>query len=154
MYATRSRTMQAQNRKKCSVCQVVKPLLDFTSLKGGRFGVHPTCKPCRVIKETARRKANPQEFPKGYAVKQRLQRKYGLTVEDYENLSKGQRHACAICGTHRDHCRMKKLQVDHNHTTGNIRGLLCEHCNTLIGRARDHVSILQKAIAYLRERAW
>ena len=45
----------------------------------------------------------------------------------------------------------RRLAVDHNHTTGKVRGLLCSNCNTLLGKAKDNVNILQAAIDYLND---
>ncbi|MCY1447865.1 Recombination endonuclease VII [compost metagenome] len=55
---------------------------------------------------------------------------------------------CKICGRP-DDTKRGMLQIDHCHTTGKVRGLLCHHCNILLGNARDDVAILEKAIAYL-----
>ena len=56
-----------------------------------------------------------------------------------------QNGACAICGI----VSQKPLHVDHNHSTGRVRGLLCTRCNSMIGYARDSVTLLQKGIEYL-----
>lgn len=82
--------------------------------------------------------------------------KYGLTVEDYLDVYSAQDGRCAICrrqmkmhrspGTKRqDH-----LYADHDHATGAFRGLLCFHCNLMIGHARDNVDTLANAIEYLK----
>ena len=77
----------------------------------------------------------------------RLKRNYGLTQEDYKKLLEQQKGVCAICG-----CKPngKALAVDHNHTTGKIRGLLCHDCNVGIGFLKEDISILQKSIEYLK----
>lgn len=78
-----------------------------------------------------------------------LRRLYGITFEQYEQMRVSQNGCCAICGNpFRDG---KDTQVDHNHTTGKIRQLLCSHCNTGIGNLMDDVSILAKAIEYLNK---
>lgn len=73
---------------------------------------------------------------------------YGLTSEQYESLVVKQNGCCAICGT-----KPKKLHVDHCHNSGRIRGLLCFHCNFVLGQAKDSKLTLQKAIEYLTETA-
>ena len=59
-----------------------------------------------------------------------------------------QNHVCAICGNKDNN---KKLAVDHCHTTGVIRGLLCSACNTSLGKFKDSVELLQNAIQYLKD---
>lgn len=72
--------------------------------------------------------------------------KYGLTEETYKNMFVIQENKCAICGTSFNE---KKPVVDHNHETKKVRGLLCGHCNTLLGMAHDDINILKNAIIYL-----
>lgn len=70
------------------------------------------------------------------------------TPEEYELLLKYQDGKCGIC---RAKPRTRKLAVDHDHVTGNIRGLLCSRCNhDLLGKAHDDVVLLERAIDYLQ----
>jgi hypothetical protein len=80
----------------------------------------------------------------GYARRQNLQQKYGMTVAQWEALFKRQGGGCAICGG-----AGRKLCVDHNHATGAVRGLLCDQCNHGLGNFRDDETRLRLAIAYL-----
>ena len=73
--------------------------------------------------------------------------KYGLNESEYNNLFKIQNNKCAICGL--EFNNTNKAVVDHNHVNGNIRGLLCTKCNTLLGMANDNIDILKNAINYL-----
>lgn len=77
-----------------------------------------------------------------------LRTRYGITIEEWNEMFEKQGGFCAICGNHYSTNR-HGLQVDHNHKTGKVRGLLCHHCNTGIGNLRDDVRILEKAIVYL-----
>ena len=80
--------------------------------------------------------------------RRRLKR-YGLSEDAYADLLTQQNNRCAICSTPLvtgRHCH-----VDHCHTTGKVRGLLCSHCNLMLGHAKDSVEILQKAIKYLHD---
>jgi hypothetical protein len=78
----------------------------------------------------------------------KLSSKYGLTQGQWDALREDQNYECAICGLHEnDH--KNNLSVDHNHTTGEIRGLLCPNCNTGIGMLKDDPILLQKALDYL-----
>ena len=83
-----------------------------------------------------------------------LKKKYGISLEQFNEMKNSQQHVCAICKqpeTAIDH-RTKKfrdLAVDHCHTSGEIRGLLCTRCNTAIGLLQDDVDLLARAISYL-----
>ena len=76
----------------------------------------------------------------------KLKRKYGMTLDEYEQLFEAQGGVCAICSEHRG---KYPLTVDHNHITGAIRALVCSKCNTLLGMADDRPDILRKAADYL-----
>lgn len=85
---------------------------------------------------------------------QRLKHKYGISLEDYENLLKDQGSVCAICdskGTETKSGHRYALAVDHCHITGSVRGLLCQDCNSGIGSLKDDIALLERAIDYLRE---
>jgi hypothetical protein len=76
-----------------------------------------------------------------------LERNYGVTEQHVEEMLSNQESSCAICkvpfeGTPR---------VDHDHETGDVRGLLCHSCNTLLGHAKDSVETLKSAIEYLEK---
>jgi len=81
-----------------------------------------------------------------------LKRKYGISLDEYNQLVESQGDSCAICGTTDKGVARGKFRywsVDHNHATGEVRGLLCQKCNVLLGMAKDDISILEKAIEYL-----
>ena len=89
-----------------------------------------------------------------------LKYKYGITNKDYDLILKSQNGTCAICdgenstrekGTHNNKSVAMALSVDHNHKTGKVRGLLCNGCNTSLGKFKDDPVLLQKAIKYLEE---
>ena len=73
---------------------------------------------------------------------------YGITHTEYMELYRKQGGKCAICGIPQLECE-KALSVDHNHETGQIRGLLCNRCNLTIGNASDNPDILYNAALYL-----
>lgn len=81
---------------------------------------------------------------KGYARAAGLKYSYGISLEDYARLYKKQRGRCKICSVEKE-----TLCVDHNHTSGKIRGLLCRQCNAALGLFRDKKRIVQKAWRYL-----
>lgn len=75
-------------------------------------------------------------------------RKYGIDHKHYERMLKAQGGRCAICGTN-DYGSRGVLFVDHDHDTGDVRGLLCSRCNMVLGFVRDDVETLRKAAEYL-----
>jgi hypothetical protein len=83
----------------------------------------------------------------------------GLTVEEYRQMFIDQNDLCKICNQpesriykYKDESKgikISKLCLDHNHLTGKVRDLLCHDCNTMIGKAKENIQILQSAISYL-----
>lgn len=98
----------------------------------------------RRNKAAANYRANPENTIKLRYLKER----YGLTVEQYQEMEKNQAGLCKICQKPPSG-RWNRLHVDHDHETGAIRGLLCFTCNVMLGHARDNLNVLQAAIAYL-----
>lgn len=83
-----------------------------------------------------------------YDRKCKLMREYGLTVEKYDALDEAQNHVCKICrGVNPDGSR---LAVDHDHTNGQVRGLLCINCNKGLGHFKDNAELLQEAARYIQ----
>ena len=84
-----------------------------------------------------------------------LQLNYSLSSEQYLEKALAQNNCCAICGNPETRLLktgdVKPLSVDHNHTTGEVRELLCNDCNALIGFAKENVNVLQNAITYLQK---
>jgi hypothetical protein len=80
-------------------------------------------------------------------------RKYGISEADFFAMLERQRYACAICSRsiHTGGEKVAWPHVDHCHRTGVVRGLLCHHCNVLIGHASDDAGVLRSAIRYLGE---
>lgn len=74
--------------------------------------------------------------------------RYGIGLEDYNKLFVSQKGYCKICGRHQADLS-KKLDTDHDHTTGIVRGLLCHKCNLGLGLFKDNIENLKRAIEYL-----
>ncbi len=84
---------------------------------------------------------------------------YGISLNEYNEKLISQKHCCEICNIHIDDYlliinRRRKIKrnsfnVDHNHKTNKVRGLLCHNCNVLIGMANDSITLLNKAAKYL-----
>lgn len=76
--------------------------------------------------------------------------KYGITETDRDNMIAAQGHQCAICRTTSPGGRYDQWCVDHDHTTGKVREILCHRCNFMLGYSLDNVTTLYNAIDYLR----
>ena len=77
-------------------------------------------------------------------------RKYGITLEQYNAMLAAQGGVCALCKMPGRFGKYDKLDVDHCHETGRVRGLLCITCNHALGILGDNVEALEKAIKYLK----
>lgn len=77
-------------------------------------------------------------------------RKYGVTVAQYESMLAAQDGHCATCPATTPGSRSMHFQVDHDHRTGVVRGLLCLRCNLAIGQSDDNVSVIEAWAQYLR----
>jgi hypothetical protein len=78
-----------------------------------------------------------------------LRRQYGMSSADLDRMLATQGGRCAVCREAFGHTRLNRPNVDHDHVTGRVRGLLCLKCNTGIGHLGDSVSSVAKAAAYL-----
>jgi hypothetical protein len=126
----------------CKKCSDDLPLDNFYFNKNGKYKKQNVCKKCMNIYDYRTDKNH------------KLKRAYGITLEQYEKLLSKQDGKCAICsidnnGKYRN--KPRAFAVDHCHTTGKIRGLLCSDCNTGIGLLKDNVNYLELAIKYLNK---
>ena len=128
-------------KKSCSKCRLLKPLEQFQTRPTGKPA--SWCNACHVNYKREYTAKNRDKVSRYWFVSNL--KKYGLTVEQYETMLAGQKGRCAICRK-----TLKTPCVDHCHATGKVRGLLCKHCNNVLGNARDSIETLQRAIQYLR----
>lgn len=136
-----------ENAKKCTKCGKVKLFKKFYSRGDGNLKSH--CIEC--INEYGR---NYQR--KMAALGRRYENNYGVTLEQYNRLAEQQNGKCAICRKVPDHTlntglKSSKLFIDHDKNTKQIRGLLCFHCNTGIGKFDHSIDLLEAAIKYLNK---
>lgn len=124
--------------RKCSRCKILKPLEGFPKNLGKPKGLNYRCKSCCVLTATEHRL---KKF--GTHRNANLIYKYGITADDYDKMYEEQKGLCWICQKNKD------LVVDHCHATGNIRGLLCQNCNTGLGMFEDNKEFLSRAVGYL-----
>ena len=84
-----------------------------------------------------------------YHANRHLKTTYGITINQYNEMLEKQNGICAVCGKLPNKTSRGKLFVDHCHSKGKIRGLLCQQCNTALGMVNDNIDILYKLIKYL-----
>lgn len=141
--------------KTCVVCKQMKNLDEYHNLTKSKDGKSYRCKSCDKAAR-ARSRAKSPNTKLGYR-RRKLQLKYGITLEDYEQMLKEQNYRCAICKTDnpagRGVIRETKVSfaVDHCHTTMRVRGLLCNLCNRALGFFRDDPEIIRRAGEYLNQ---
>lgn len=150
--------------KVCRHCEVEKDISEFYLSKAFEDGYNSRCKACWKIWNSRTWELTPESYRKETENKkpyfQREDKRFeyfwkqqgiNITYEQYLQRLVDQDYRCRICGNHMDNLsgRFTRLQVDHCHTTGKVRGLLCEKCNIAIGLLDDDQSLLSSAIAYL-----
>jgi hypothetical protein len=143
----------------CNVCGVAQPMTNYARARGngGRPSRRGACKTCRSAytaqwnaenRERVRVKANARRAQNPNSVRiSHLKSAYGLSPAEYDEMLAKQGGGCAIC--HEACPTGRQLAVDHDHTTGRVRGLLCTRCNIGLGTFLDTVSRLESAIQYL-----
>jgi len=131
-----------REQKFCSRCGHEKDIEEFWIARGRTDGRQGWCKDCSV---TALRESS-------------LKAKYGITRDQYDAMLQEQDNSCAICGSSPDSQptygktgKRFELHVDHCHDTGRVRGLLCNSCNSGLGRFKDDPVRLFNAIEYLNK---
>lgn len=156
--------------KVCSGCKKRKPVSSFYTRKDSAYT--PQCKLCiralsaewywanrthrAKVHKAWRRKnlARCSAISKAWRIKNKarcwrnrkrwfLRVRYNMTFEDWSSMMERQDRRCAICR------KQNKLNVDHNHTTGKVRGLLCDSCNLGLGYFKDRPDLFRLAAAYL-----
>jgi len=145
------------DHKTCTTCECVLLTSEFHGSRNRPDGLHPQCKTCGNRARRQYRRAHPQP-PRVWSADSRrwhLQADYGLSPEQYDAMLSAQGGVCAICAgpetrTNREGAP-RYLSVDHDHSTGRIRGLLCSTCNRGLGQFNDDVEYLRSAIAYLAD---
>ena len=140
-------TLFRMDKKTCCDCKLSKPLDEFHNSNGHSQKKASRCIPCQATYGAAWYKKNKeriQERMRGTA----YMRYYGITIDEYDVLYEEQNRGCAICSAPTG-SNNKRLAVDHNHETGEVRGLLCDDCNTGLGKFKDNPNLLAIAINYL-----
>lgn len=150
--------------KKCTLCNETKDLSEFYVINKNPNRLTARCRKCTNIKtmewaKTDSGKASHdksrklwvdgnKEHRKNYE----LNRAYGISLDDYNEMRVKQNYSCAVCGKHETEAVRKMLYVDHCHTTNKVRGLLCSVCNKALGLFKDNPEFLLRAVSYLKEK--
>ena len=132
---------------------------DHRARKDGTRRRLPRCNGCRSAVSAAKYDAGKahqryiehREIFLATARKTRLSREYDITPEQYDAMLAAQGSHCAICPATEPGRRLSFFCVDHDHVTGEVRGLLCHDCNLMLGNAKDSEERLGAAIRYLRK---
>jgi hypothetical protein len=94
--------------------------------------------------------AEHPEKRREYIRASQTKRRYGLDRAQHKALFDSQNGCCAICRVEQTAIK-RRFCIDHNHATGEVRQLLCHHCNGVLGHARENKDILRAAIFYLEK---
>lgn len=129
--------------RRCCRCKKEKPLTEFNKNSKGKYGVHSRCKLCT--------RDMGKEIYKRLGKNNYLKNTYGITEQDLHIKYSKQNGRCSICNSPIDLSIHKKRSacVDHNHITGEVRDLLCSHCNKGLGMFLDNPELLRNAANYL-----
>lgn len=130
------------NQRQCLTCKELKPLTEYH--RGGPGGYHGECKVCRCKRETERWHARSPEEKRAIGQRLKLQG-HGLEDWSYEALVEIADGCCMACER-----PTGVLVIDHDHTSGQVRGLLCRLCNGILGLVADNEQRLVQLADYLR----
>lgn len=122
-----------KTHKRCPKCQKWRKHHRFGKSRANTLSLASACKDCFNDKD--------------------MKRRYGLSLEAHEHLLVEQGGGCAICGATKGSKKSERLFVDHDHETGEVRGLLCHCCNFMLGYAKDNPANLRRGIQYLERAA-
>lgn len=134
----------------CRVCKKEKEVTEFSvHTRRNKAKKALVCKQCLAEYAKQYRQKNIDKV-RGNERRSKMKRLYGVSLEEYNAMLVAQGHRCGICGGTKPGVRIKYFSVDHCHTTGKVRGLLCERCNRGVGHFSDNVGHLRRAIKYLK----
>jgi hypothetical protein len=143
--------------KICSKCDIEKPLEAFPKNVLCAGGVTGVCKQCNNTRQEAWRRKAMQEREDFRKRRYRSQdkaraKKYGITVEQLDKMQEESGGVCEICSQPPDsggRTSSKTLHIDHCHTTGQVRGLLCSRCNLCLGQIEENPKLIVEMLLYL-----
>lgn len=149
-------------KKTCSVCGESKPLSEYSFIvnKHGKTFYKTKCKTCINLKSRSvydkgkERSRSLNSYYRNHEVsKEKAREKWRQkSKEKYNLMFLEQSGLCAVCGNSETairNNRLKDLAIDHDHFSGEVRGLLCQRCNLTLGLVSDDIMLLNKLILYL-----
>jgi len=137
--------MPLPRRTHCKTCNIE---LNEFNCNHTRTGFYPECKVCQS--EYAKNYRNKRIEANPNYTKEKHWKSRGVSPEQYKEMWENQDGKCAICRQESD----KKLCIDHNHETDEVRALLCYRCNSLLGLLNDDYDFLWKIYEYLKVTTW
>ena len=133
---------EIENVKKCCHCQLIKPISEF-GFRTRKWGsvekpreaqhLHSACRRCRNVHYSSHM----------------IKKRYGIDRDEYWAILKAQNGVCALC--EKPCMTGKNLAIDHDHTTGKVRGLLCMQCNRAVGLLKDSAEAALRLFSYLKK---
>ena len=141
--------------KHCGRCNKNLPLISFAKNMAKKDGMQERCRSCRKEHHYNNRDAVAVRRKAVYCSEKAWERKirhsYNLSKEAFLQLLDIQGNVCVICGSDDWGCGKKtnRPHVDHNHSTGKVRGLLCNNCNRCLGLLKEDTNVLKSMISYL-----
>ena len=136
--------------KTCTKCGNTKSKSEFYLHKHTKDKLASLCKQCYKENEQNWKINNPEAY-KESCRRRNLKKKFGITLEYYESMYTKQEGKCACCGKEHPNKSISGLVVDHSHTTGEVRELLCSPCNTALGLLKEDTEIINNLLKYIRK---
>ena len=128
----RERVEVPEGHKFCPKCREIKPLDAFHRAPRQAGGRSSYCGACKYARDN----------------ETRFRKVYGISTSDRDDMIEAQGGLCGLC------CSAPAVHVDHDHTTGQVRGVLCFSCNVAIGHLKDSADLMRRAIDYLETPTW
>lgn len=127
-YVSKKEFNKDSKLKRCSSCKEIKSKGEFRKHKSYYA---PKCRKCEKDK----------------VFEYNINKNYNISLDEYNNMLKNQNYKCMICKSDNGN---RRLCVDHNHVNGEVRALLCDHCNTGLNKFKENINLLELAIKYLK----
>lgn len=142
--------------KACTMCHKEKPLTEYRSRGGSqKHLLKSKCNECLYKEHKRWTEENPEKVREyrakdPYTFKKRCAR-HGITPEEFWAIYEEQDGTCPVCDKAID---AEGSAIDHNHETGDVRGILCKNCNRALGLLGDNPETMARAQAYLLEKGY
>ncbi len=128
--------------KKCGACKETKDMSSFNKHSKRYDGRQSECRECHSKRNAANQAALTPRERKHYRIKS----DYGIPIETYDQMIISQNGCCASC----KHPFLRTPDIDHNHVSGKVRGLLCHNCNTALGMLQEDAAKCFSLAEYIR----